>query len=330
MMHIYNSEQDLEHIANNKIVASCQLSVCELGEEDKKIFLKTIASEYDKDLYPVSTILVSAGWNKNDDVFDVQTLVEAQYTPTHKPLNKQHKSREIVGHITKSALVDNELNILEEAVSDDCHILAEGVIYRHLGTREEGLEEEVETFIEELKGGEWFVSMETLFSNFDYAVTHPTLGNAIIARNENTAFLTRHLRSYGGTGEYGEFKIGRLLRGLTFSAEGFVKNPANPKSLVLNNREFAAVAKTLDELNIVNNILPKGSDMSDNFEDKYNEAIKENKELRSKLAEADVQTYAKTIEDNKALIADLEEQIVAKDAKVAELSTANETSIKDL
>jgi uncharacterized coiled-coil protein SlyX len=331
MIHIYKSEQDLEHIANNKIFASCQLSSCEIGEEDKKLFLKTIASEYDRDLYPVSTILVSTGWNKNDDVFSVEDLVAAQCTPTHKPLNKQHKPRDIVGHITKSVLVDNELNIIDEEPSTDCHILAEGVIYRHLGSMEDGLQDEIAEFIDELQSGEWFVSMETLFGGFDYAVTHPTLGNAVIVRNENTAFLTRHLRSYGGTGTYGDFQIGRLLRNLTFSAEGFVKNPANPKSLVLNNREFAAIAKTLDELQITDVSIGE-SNMADDFEVKYAEALTEIKDLRDKLAEADVQAYAKTIEDNKTVIAELEEQIVAKDEKIAELETAvaeNDKSLKD-
>ena len=47
-----------------------------------------------------------------------------------------------------------------------------------------------------------FVSMECIFRGFDYAVQAPDGNKHIVARNEETAFLTRHLRSYGGTGEY--------------------------------------------------------------------------------------------------------------------------------
>ena len=38
--------------------------------------------------------------------------------------------------------------------------------------------------------------------------------NKVIARDENSAFLTKHLRAYGGTGQYDGYTVGRLLRSI--------------------------------------------------------------------------------------------------------------------
>ena len=52
----------------------------------------------------------------------------------------------------------------------------------------------------------------------------------IVARNDESAFLTKHLRAYGGTGEYEGYKIGRSLRDISFSGKGLVS-----KHLQLND-----------------------------------------------------------------------------------------------
>jgi hypothetical protein len=58
----------------------------------------------------------------------------------------------------------------------------------------------------EIAKGEWFVSMECLFKGFDYALKGRDGSTRVVARNEQTAFLTKHLRAYGGTGKYGEYR----------------------------------------------------------------------------------------------------------------------------
>ena len=77
--------------------------------------------------------------------------------------------------------------------------------------------------------------MECIFNVFDYAVESPNGEYHVVARGENTAFLTQHLRAYGGGGVYQDHKVGRLLRNITFSGKGFVANPANPDSFILND-----------------------------------------------------------------------------------------------
>jgi hypothetical protein len=326
MIHIFKAEQNLaKELANNLIVANCPLSLCDLDNDKREVF-KAIAAEYDEDLYPVSTILVSAGWNRNDDVFASTELWLAKCTPTHKPLNKEHKARSIVGHITRSDIVDSELNILEDENETDCHILAEGVIYKHLGNADAELSEETTVFIQELRNKEWFVSMETLFSGFDYAIVHPSLGEAIVERNESTAFLTQYLRHYGGTGSYNGMKVGRLLRGLTFSAEGFVKNPANPKSVVLSsNKEFAASAASaaiLDDLKIID----EGEIMSEELQKKLDDAKAEITELRKQLAKSDIESYQKQIKKQESMIDSLNAEVENKTEKITGLKTELDTA----
>ena len=80
--------------------------------------------------------------------------------------------------------------------------------------------------------------MECLFPNFDYALTAPDGSTKVVSRDEASAFLTKHLRSYGGSGEYQNYRVGRLLRNLSFSGKGLVSKPANPRSVILEGNDF--------------------------------------------------------------------------------------------
>lgn len=71
------------------------------------------------------------------------------------------------------------------------------------------------------------------FNGFDYGITNKTTGEyKVLARNEETSYLTKHLKAYGGLGEHEDYKIGRVLRNITFSGKGFVDKPANPDSII--------------------------------------------------------------------------------------------------
>ena len=89
----------------------------------------------------------------------------------------------------------------------------------------------MKNIIAEIEEGKWFVSMECLFPAFDYALQTSEGETKIIERNEASAFLTKHLRAYGGEGTYENYRIGRLLRNLAFSGKGLVSKPANPRSI---------------------------------------------------------------------------------------------------
>ncbi len=264
------------------------LSVDVVSAEARKHIENTFGS-VTFDLHPVYTILVSTGWNKNDDVFTKHETWGARNTPEDKPFNIEHTPRQIIGHITNNTVVDKELLVIADDTPLDevpnlFHILTSAVVYKHISSRDEELEAEAAELIEGIQGGEWFVSMECLFSNFDYGLVYNNDEHQIIARNETTAFLTQHLRVYGGEGEYNGGKLGRVLKNITFSGKGLVKNPANPESVIFNNdtENFVGVFSSQSFIDNDNN--KKGEiDMSDKY---ISQLETQTQELQAKLADA--------------------------------------------
>jgi hypothetical protein len=195
----------------------------------------------DFDLHYLKTILVTAGvWNKNDDVFDPKEAWAAKATPEDKPVNWEHNCKDIIGHITGNYAINEQGKVLaDETVVDDLpakfHIVTAAVLYKHWADKD--LQERMDKTLAEIAEGKWFVSMEALFRGFDYAVVGKDGTKEVVARNDKTSFLTKHLRAYGGTGNYQEMKVGRLLRNIVFSGKGLVRNPANPESVILDDAE---------------------------------------------------------------------------------------------
>ena len=197
---------------------------------------KSLASFNDEDLYYVQSILVSSSWNKNDDIFTKEEVWAAKKTPEDKPTNLDHDENMIIGHIvsnwpiTTDGILIDELTPLEN-IPEKFHIITGSVIYKsYMG---EELKERSNKLIAEIEDGTKYVSMECMFKGFDYGLIDITTGDyKILSRSEETAFLTKHLRAYGGTGEYDNNKIGRVLRNITFSGKGYVDKPANPDSII--------------------------------------------------------------------------------------------------
>ena len=127
-----------------------------------------------------------------------------------------HNENDIIGHITGSYVVDKEGNKVEaEEAPEQFDIIAEAVLYNSWTDPDN--RERMRKIIAEIKEGKWFVSMECLFAGFDYAITMEDGTGKTLARDEETAFLTKHLKSYGGTGEYQGYKVGRSLKQISFS-----------------------------------------------------------------------------------------------------------------
>lgn len=206
--------------------------------------IKALAGIEDKDLYYTQSILVTTSWNKNDDIFDRNEVWAAKNTPIHKPTNLEHDEGIIVGHITANWPITDEGILIDQSTPLDnlpkkYHILTGSVIY--VGYTEPELKERTQKLIAEIENGTKYVSMECFFKGFDYGLTNKATGEyKILNRGEDTAFLTKHLRAYGGLGEYEDHKIGRVLRQITFSGKGFVDKPANPESIIFtkNNLRF--------------------------------------------------------------------------------------------
>lgn len=234
--------------STNSIAYVTKLESIDESRRALRQFFKSVSAQSDLDdhqfdLFYLNTILVTTGWNKNYDVFDKIPTWQARYTPVHKPFNIEHDQSKIIGHMTSARAVDTDYNIIPDDITvedlpDKFHILTGAVIYRVLS--DDDARAYIDKTIGEIQDGLWYVSMECLFRGFDYAITASTGEQGIIPRTEETAFLTKHLKQYGGKGVYTskkgkEFTIGRLLKNFTFSGKGLVRQPANPESVIFND-----------------------------------------------------------------------------------------------
>jgi hypothetical protein len=256
-MKIYEQEKldGLEESlkASASISYACVVEPYGGSKKDSKYF-KSIASFDDEDLYYVQSILVSSSWNKNDDIFDKVEVWNAKNTPEHKPTNLEHDEHSIIGHIVSNwpitedgILIDENTPI--ENLPEKYHILTGSVIYR--GFSDEDLRARSMKLISEIEDGTKYVSMECFFKGFDYGLLDKSTGKYnVLGRNEDTAYLTKFLRSYGGAGEHEDYKIGRVLRNITFTGKGFVNRPANEDSVIFSKNIIIPVNTVTSNDNI--------------------------------------------------------------------------------
>lgn len=233
-------------VANASIVYASALSPCDSDIKAKTF--KALAAMQDSDLYYTQSILVSSSWNKNDDIFDKDEVWIARHSPEHKPTNLEHDEGTIIGHIVSNYPITDDGILIDENtpvenLPNKYHILTGSVIYKSY-TRPE-LRDRTEKLISEIENGTKYVSMECFFKGFDYGLINKDTGEyKILARNSETAYLTKHLRAYGGLGEHENYKIGRVLRQITFSGKGYVDKPANPDSIIFSKNEFKFLSNT--------------------------------------------------------------------------------------
>jgi hypothetical protein len=192
------------------------------------------------DLLYLESCLVSAGVrvgvNDNDDIFTREECWAARQTPVLKPFNWQHQDKDIVGVIYTVQARDlngNVLDIDSETVPDtDFDLWTEAVIFRLIHP-DRAREVEARS-----KTNDLFVSMEAWFDDYSYGLYGSNGLAKIVARNEKTAFLDKHLRAAGGVGKYHDpesgqdMRIGRVLHSITFGGCGLVDHPANKRSVI--------------------------------------------------------------------------------------------------
>lgn len=307
-------------------------------EIPEEIVAKAVAENKDQiDLYYLESVLVSCGWNKNDDVFLPEATWAARNTPEDKQFNFMHNENDIIGHITGSYVLtkDGKAVADDAEMPEDFDIITQAVLYNSW-TGDEN-RERMEKIISEIEEGKWYVSMECLFAGFDYALTNDNGDKKILARSEESSFLTKHLRAYGGSGEYEGYKLGRALSNIAFSGKGLVSKPANPRSVILKS-----VAFNLDD----NSNFNIGEfNMSDNLLEKQLEEVRaelatakaENEAIKAQIEEAKDKEFASKVEafeaevqEKDSSIAELEESIKSAQARVAELEDALAKSQEEL
>lgn len=271
-MRIYNKEKEdgLEHKLSSPVThIEAKVKIPQSLTKEKSLddlmkylssanigSIKELIGVDQPDLALLVAILVSTGWNLNDDVFLAKELWDAKQSPEHKPIDLEHNSSVIIGHMVKSRVLDkqgNEISLDSEKIPEDFDIEVAGVIYKSMP----GINDKVEALLKEASDGDMFVSMECYFDDFSYAFKDISTGNVrIVDRDEKTSFLTKHLRSFGGSGEFQGFKIGRVLKNIVFGGQGLVRNPANPDSIIkvvanenLSKNQTKGGVVEMDELN---------------------------------------------------------------------------------
>lgn len=349
-MEIY--KQEILDGLQEKIFSTASIAFAHVVEHDQTPhLLQTIQKafagklEAKEGLYPTKSILVSTVWNLNDDVFEKLHVWKARATPEDKPTNLGHDEKQIVGHITGNWVVAKDGTVIDpntavEDLPESFHIVNSAVIYTLWQDKE--LIERTQALIADIEAGKKFVSMECSFRGFDYAVKAPDGKYHVIARNESTAFLSKHLRAYGGDGVYKDHKIGRILKDITFSGKGYVDKPANPESIILKGDEvaFSSVlenAMILEGHGVSTNITIAESKMSVEFEKQIADLTKklaENEVALAKLtvdlktANDKIADLSKASETDKNEIKTLNEKLTAEAAKSCELTKALEDTSK--
>jgi hypothetical protein len=233
---------------NIKVRESTTLTLPVKRKVIKAVANKGKASQYN-DLYFVDSILVSTGMNGNDDTFSPAELWKARKTPMFKPINIEHWNNAVVGCIARTWVMDWDLkNEIATGtalanIPDHFHIACESALFRSCSG---DLGAAINELIVSIQAEEKAVSMEVFFDDYDFALCDDDDNIEIIARNDDTWFLTWSLRAWGGSGTFNGKRIGRLLKNMEFSGMAFVSNPANPHSQIIDNG-FAALPTNISQ-----------------------------------------------------------------------------------
>lgn len=288
------------------------------------------------DLYFVDAILVSTGLNLNDDFFDSEETWAAKDSPLHKPFDFEHKSSDIVGHIVACDVWDFEGNKIEANEAPDCfEIPFTGAIYRNYPdnkSKQDRTNKIIAAIENPKEDDKWFVSMECRFRGFDYLMfpQGAESSNAkLVERNDNTAFLTKHLRAYGGTGVYKGNRVGRVLRNITFSGVGFVRHPGNPRSIIL----APSKGTTCGKIDTVSEALGYDTNSEEIMNEKELETVKAQlAQAHKELDEIKKSNWEKQVTELNTVVADLNSKLDAEKATViaskAEVDSAKAALVK--
>jgi len=310
-----------ELVKSSAAIAFCSQAMPYIPNEKEIVLSKAIAENANQvDLYYIKSILASAGWNKNDDVFDSAELWNARATPEDKQFNYMHDEKDIIGHITSCYVTDGDGNRLPDDINQDSQlptafdVTIGSVLYTSWSDK--NLKDRMQTIIANIEAGQiWHVSMECLFPAFDYALIDSKGEQKIVRREEASAFLTKHLRAYGGKGEYNGYKVGRLLRNISFSGVGLVQKPANPRSVILNkqhatiifNESKAEEITMQDDLEVLKAELAEAKEATDKMKEEAGKMKEEAEKAKKAKSEVEV-----TVADLQAQLSEAQEALAAE------------------
>lgn len=233
---------------SNKLILEAILKLNEFPLEKRKELASKLSlpENEQKDLMYMSAILVSTGTNKNGATFLGSELIKARETIALKPLDKDHIEDQIIGHIVSSLYMDQRGEVLDDAalfkelIEDEDKERAANVVGKldrmsmDIGIVCVVYKDRFPKLAEELEKGEWKVSMECYYDDFDVKI-----GDLIIPKADAKRYkvleksVQQDLKLVIAGTTMGTHRVSRVLRGVKFCGVGIVKNPANERSIIL-------------------------------------------------------------------------------------------------
>ena len=184
------------------------------------------------DLMFFKAVYLTSGANLNSTYFDKGELVKSIDTVANKAMDIEHEEQGIVGHIYAASFFKaNSAEKIEpdkvEQYDGSVDVVIAGVVYK----------DRFPELASEIAKGEWFVSMETYYEAFDIMV-----GEMLFDYNTATSFGIVDLVGKDVTLKKAEEVIAvgtvnKVVKNLHFSGGGFVKEPANPTSVVFDTSD---------------------------------------------------------------------------------------------
>jgi len=312
----------------NRIVCSCEIVECEKFDIVKDSlpteFMTAYGSEENPDLFYYKSILASTGINKNGHYFLPEYLWKAKGTAVNKRVNYEHIENDIIGTDLEVYASDHAGNLICDDTSlhdlpDNYDVVTKGVIYRIWSDPKR--QKAMDSIINNMKEGKLGVSMEAIFSDYDYVLINKAGEEEFIPRTSKTSHLSKYLKKFGGKGIYQDKVIGMVLKDFIFAGKGVVKVPANKRSIVTeveDSERNITIKEKISASEVYSNT--EGNNMT------IEEATLKINELQGKMSELALAntTLNKTIEDEKTQFVkaseDFKTQIQEKVKEVESLS----------
>lgn len=221
----------------NPITLEAEIEIIESTEELEQEIASVVSFPENKtpDILCFSGIFVSSGENLNKAFFLPSELVKSHKTIDNKALDIEHDETQIIGHIYSSSFVDSngkklDIETLQGLDEDtlnkmDIDVMIAGIIYKS----------RFPEIAKQVKDNKWKLSMETYFQDYDIKV-----GDLILSKKEAESLglasdnvIGRVAKILQKGKEIAKGEVARVLRDLLFCGCGLVKNPANPRSVIL-------------------------------------------------------------------------------------------------
>lgn len=214
----------------------------EVINDNEGVLKKDLAGHVDMpsdapfDLMFFKAVYLTSGANLNYTYFDKGELVKSIDTVANKAMDIEHEEQGIVGHIYTAAFFkansEEEIEIAKvKSYDGSVDVVIAGVVYK----------DRFPELAKEITKGDWFVSMETYYESFDIMVGEmlfdydmaTSLGIVDLVGKEVTLKKADDVVTAG--------TVSKLIKNLHFSGGGFVKEPANPTSVVFDTSDSSII-----------------------------------------------------------------------------------------